>query len=195
MRVAVVVAHPNPDSFSHAVARTARDALERAGHEVTVLDLYAEGFVTAMTLDERHAYHGDQPILDPLVARHAEVVTHAAGLVFIYPTWWSTVPAILKGWLERVMVPGVGFVFDARQHVRPGLRHVRHLVGISTYGASWPLVKLTNDNGRRTLMRALRLNTGWRTRRTWLALYRIDLCTAQQRERFLQRVRRTMERL
>jgi putative NADPH-quinone reductase len=160
-----------------------------------MLDLYAEGFVTAMTLDERHAYHGDQPILDPMVARHADVVMHATALVFIYPTWWSTMPAILKGWLERVMVPGVGFVFDARQHVRPGLRQVRRLVGISTYGASWPRVKMINDNGRRTLMRALRLNTGWQTRRTWLALYRIDTRTVQQRQRFLQRVEQTMEHL
>lgn len=162
---------------------------------MTVLDLYAEDFATAMTLEERYAYHGERPILDPTVARHAEQVRLAEGLVFVYPTWWSTVPAILKGWLERVMVPGIGFVFDERQRVRPGLVHVRHLIGISTYGASWPYVKAIHDNGRRTLVRALRLNTGLRTRRTWLGLYKMDRRTARERDEFLRRVERRLRSL
>ena len=60
--------------------------------------------------------------------------------MFVYPTWWSGLPAVLKGWLERVMVPGVGFTFDAQSgKVQPGLRHVRRIVGISTYGSPWTL--------------------------------------------------------
>lgn len=195
MRVVVVVAHPNPGSFGQAIATTAVVALREAGHDVTVLDLYAERFRTAMTRAERQAYHTDQPILDPMVGRHADVVNQAEALVFVYPTWWSTVPAILKGWLERVMVPGVGFVFDAKHRVRPGLMHVRKVVGISTYGASWPYVKAINDNGRRTLMRALRLNTALRTRRSWLALYKMDRTTDAQRAAFLQRVERKLRTL
>ena len=79
-----------------------------------MLDLYAVGFAAAMSPEERHAYHGDEPIIDPLVAEHAALVLRADALVFVYPTWWSGLPAILKGWLERVMVPGVGFRFDER---------------------------------------------------------------------------------
>lgn len=195
MRAVVVVAHPNPHSFGQAIAATARTALAERGHDVTVLDLYAEGFRTAMTLAERHAYHGDHPIIDPMVARHAAIVQQAEVLVFVYPTWWSTVPAILKGWLERVMVPGVSFVFDERRRVRPGLTNIRRLVGISTYGAPWPLVKAINDNGRRTLLRALRLNTGLRTRRSWLALYKTDRSTPAQRAAFLRRVDRKLRSL
>ena len=112
-----------------------------------------------MTPDERRAYHGDEPILDPVVARHAEIVTAADALVFVYPTWWSGLPAILKGWLERVMVPGVGFRFDERTgKVRPGLGQMRHLVGISTYGSPRSYVRFVNDNGRRIITRALRLS-------------------------------------
>ena len=136
MRVVVVVAHPDPDSFSHAIASTATASLTRAGHAVTVLDLYAEEFRAAMSHDERQAYHSDRPLLDPMAERHAGIVKHAEALVFIYPTWWSTLPAILKGWLERVMVPGVGFVFDDHHRVRRGLTDVRRIVGISTYGAT-----------------------------------------------------------
>jgi putative NADPH-quinone reductase len=195
MRVVVVVAHPDPDSFNHAIASTATASLTRAGHVVTVLDLYAEEFRTAMSHDEHAAYHGDRPLLDPMAERHAGIIKRAEALVFVYPTWWSTVPAILKGWLERVMVPGVGFVFDEHQRVRRGLTDVRRVVGISTYGASRLYVKVLNDNGRRTLMRALRLNTALFTRRSWLALYKVDNCSLSQREDFLKRVDQKMRTL
>jgi NAD(P)H dehydrogenase (quinone) len=195
MRIVLVVAHPDPNSFSHAISSTACVALERCGHEVTTLDLYAEGFRTAMTADERRAYHSDQPMLDPMVERHAALVKRADALVFVYPTWWSMMPAILKGWLERVMVPGVGFVFDKRNHVRRGLVNVHRVVGISTYGAPWVYVKAIHDNGRRTLLRALRLNTALLTRASWLALYKMDATTADQRAAFLQRVERKMSSL
>ena len=93
------------------------------------------------------------------------------------------------------MVPGVGFVFDERHHVRRGLTTVHRLVGISTYGSPWLLVKFLRDNGRRTLLRALRLNTAVLTRRSWLGLYKIDTRTAEQRAAFLRRVERKMRSL
>ncbi|MEY2583550.1 MAG: hypothetical protein QOE09_3399 [Ilumatobacteraceae bacterium] len=195
MRVVLIVAHPDPSSFNHAIATTATGSLTRAGHEVTVLDLYGEEFRSAMSLDERIAYHSDRPILDPMAERHAGIVKQAEALVFVYPTWWSTVPAILKGWLERVMVPGVGFVFDEKQHVRRGLTHVRLIVGISTYGSRRLYVRALHDNGRRTLLRALRLNTAIFTRRSWLALYEMDNRTVEQRTAFLRRVDRKMQSL
>ena len=195
MRVVVVVAHPAPDSFNHAIASTATASLTRAGHAVTVLDLYAEEFRAAMSHDEQQAYHSDRPLLDPMAERHAGIIKRAEALVFVYPTWWSTVPAILKGWLERVMVPGVGFVFDEHQRVRRGLTDVRRVVGISTYGATRLYVKVLNDNGRRTLMRALRLNTALVTRRSWLALYEVDNSSLAQRQAFLKRVDQKMRSL
>jgi putative NADPH-quinone reductase len=190
MRAVLIVAHPDPQSLSHAITRRVVDGLTAAGHQVTVHDLYAEGFRAAMSADEREAYHGDEPVLDPLVAEHIADITAAHTLIYVYPTWWSGLPAILKGWFERVMVPGVGFVFDAKGKVRPGLTDVRRLVGISTYGSGRWYVRAINDNGRRTIMRAMRLSTGWRTRSRWLALYGADTSTREQRDRFLDRCER-----
>ena len=117
-------------------------------------------------------------------------------LVFVYPTWWSGLPAMLKGWLERVMVPGVAFVFDeSNGKVRPGLRTVRRLVGISTYGSPRWTVRLINDNGRRTINRALRMACGFRTRTKWLGLYGIDTASEPVRHQFLDRIETTMARL
>lgn len=195
MQVVVVLAHPNSDSFSHAIAHRACVGLRGAGHEVHVLDLYAQGFRAAMSLDDHVAYHGDHPAIDPMVADHGALVLRADALVFVYPTWWSSLPAMLKGWLERVMVPGVAFVFNDKGKVRPGLTNVRRIVGISTYGSPRSYVRFINDNGRRTLTRALRLNTGLRTRTSWLGLYAIDSTTAAQRSEFLDRVEHRMRSL
>lgn len=191
MNVVMVVAHPCSDSFTHATAAAAIRGFEAAGHHVEVLDLYALGFRAAMTLEERRAYETDHPQFDPMAIEHAASVGRAEALVFVYPTWWSGMPAILKGWLERVLVAGVAFHFDADGKVQPGLSHIRHLVGISTYGSGRVYVKAINDNGRRIVNRALRMACGVRTRTTWRALYAIDTSSDAQRARFLRRVEST----
>jgi len=191
----VIVAHPRPDGFAHALAGRAAGGLRAAGFDVAVLDLYGVGFRAAMSAEEREAYHGDEPILDPLVAEHAALLRSARVLAFVYPTWWGGLPAILKGWLERVMVPGVAFRFDERGKVRPALTHVDTIVGVSTYGSSRAYVRAINDNGRRTLTRALRMSCGARTGTRWLGLYGMDTATATQRADFAATVERAMLRL
>ena len=196
MNALVVIAHPCPDSFCHAAADRAITGLRRAGHQVDVIDLYDIGFRAAMTLEERLAYEGDGPIRDPQVAEHVELLRAAQILVFAYPTWWSGLPAILRGWFERTMVPGVGFHLDERTNkVKPGLGHVRRIVGITTWGSPRPYALLVNDNGRRVIARALRMACGWRTRRTWFGFYGIERSSQQRRTRFLDRIEQRTARL
>ncbi len=196
MHAAVVLAHPRADSYAHALAQRAVDGLQAAGHRVDIIDLYADGFRAAMSEAEQEAYRGNQPILDPLVQTSADLVRNVDALIFVYPTWWSGLPAILKGWMERVMVPGVGFTFDERTgKVRPGLTNVRHLIGISTYGSPKSIVRVVNDNGRRTIMRALRLSCGFGVRTHWHGLYAIDTSTVGQRAEFAAHIERSMTNL
>ncbi len=196
MRVLVIHAHPDSESFSHAILAATLDGLARAGHDATVIDLYALDYPGGLSRDEWRAYETNSPVLDPLVAEHVALVRAADALVFVYPTWWSSVPAILKSWLERTMVMGLAFTLDERtRRIQPGLGHLRHLVGISTYGSPRWYVKLINDNGRRTITRTLRLSTGGKARNTWLPLYTLDGRTPDSRRAFLDRVRRSMERL
>jgi NAD(P)H dehydrogenase (quinone) len=195
MNVVVVVAHPCTDSFTHATAEAAVCGLRSAGHHVEVLDLYAIGFRAAMSLEERLAYGTDEPLSDPMAEAHGRLVAQADALVFVYPTWWSGFPAILKGWFDRTLVAGVAFNFDDRGKPTPGLSHLRHLVGISTYGSPRLYVKAINDNGRRMISRALRMSCGLRVRSTWRALYGIDTTTAEQRAAFLRTVEATTKGL
>jgi len=114
------------DSFTHQLAARAETGLRAGGHEVTTLDLYDLGFLAAMTGEERSSYHSEEPICDPMVAEHVDIIRHVDALIFVYPTWSSGLPAILKAWFERVMVPGVAFRFHERTgKVRPALGNVR----------------------------------------------------------------------
>lgn len=195
MSALIVTAHPCADSYTAAVAVAAANGLKAAGHTVTTLDLYGIGFDAAMSREDLAAYQAGDPPIDPLVREHGELVRAADTLVFVYPTWWSGLPAVLKGWLERVLVPGVAFTFDEGGKVRPAMLHVHRIVGVSTYGSPWTYVKLVNDNGRRILTRALRLSCGGGTATTWLGLYSIDTTGDNERRAFLDRVEHRMSKI
>lgn len=193
MRALVVYCHPREGSYCSALRDAAVEGLRAAGHDVDVVDLAAERFDPVMPPAEWREYRTMSGTVPPTLAHHVALVRAAGILVFVYPTWWSGLPAQLKGWLERVLVPGVGFVLDDRGRVRPGLAHVRAIRTVSTYGSPRAYVKLVNDNGRRILRRALRVSTSWRTSVRSLGLYSMDTATQRDRERFLARVRAMME--
>ena len=189
MRALVLLAHPDPQSFSAALAAAALRGLAAGGHEARLVDLYAQDFDPVMTRADRLAYETGTAVVDPVVAAQAEHVRWADTLVFVFPTWWSGLPAILKGWLERVLVPGVAFELDERtRKVRPTMQHVTRVVGITTYGSPRLYVTALGDGGRRTVARALRLVCGRRTRATWLGLHDIDRRTDAERRTFLAAV-------
>ena len=186
MNIVVVLGHPSGDSYCAAIFNAIVDALEaQSAHSVTAIRLADEKFTTAMSTAERAAYETEAPLISAETKRHAEILKQAEALIFVYPTWWSGLPAQLKGWLERVFVLGVAFRFNNNGKIRPNLQNVRHIIGVSTYGSPWRYVKLINDNGRRTLTRAIRMSTGLRTRTMWFGIYALDTCTQHQREKFI----------
>ncbi|MDQ3737558.1 MAG: NAD(P)H-dependent oxidoreductase [Actinomycetota bacterium] len=192
----MVVAHPVPESLTHSAARAAVDGLTSAGHEVAQIDLYGDGFSPAMSRAERASYHTVEPLITQDAIRAAELVRRAQILVFVYPTWWSDVPAIMRGFFERVFIPTVAFdLVPGATKVRPAMQHVRHLVGISIYGSPWMYVRAIGDNGRKMITRALRLCTGRKTHTTWLALYNVERADAPVRRAFLERVEASMAAL
>jgi putative NADPH-quinone reductase len=197
MNVVVVLGHPSAESFCAAIFERIIRALElHSSHGVTAIRLADEKFATAMSTAERVAYETETPLISDETKRHAEVLLQAEALIFVYPTWWSGLPAQLKGWLERVFVLGVAFRFNKNSKIRPNLQNIRHIIGVSTYGSPWRYVKLINDNGRRTLTRAIRMSTGFRTRSMWCGIYALDTCTQQQREEFVnETVQKIVKRL
>ncbi|MBI5441058.1 MAG: NAD(P)H-dependent oxidoreductase [Deltaproteobacteria bacterium] len=124
MRISVVLAHPNPGSFNHAIARTAVERLRADGHEVLFHDLYEERFPPELPAEEFRR----RAELPPLVAEHCGELREAEGLVIVHPNWWGQPPAVLKGWVDRVMRPGLAYEFlegDSGEGVPRGLLRTR----------------------------------------------------------------------
>ena len=196
MRVLVLYSHPVDTSFCSAVHQTVLTALAAGGHEVRDRDLYAENFQPALTRNERINYF-DAGLNQQTVRRDVDDIRWAEGLVFVYPTWWYGLPAILKGWLDRVWLPHVAFTLtdDPKLPLKPNMTNIRYLAGVTTYGSPWWLVKWSGEPGRKTLLRGIRPLCHRRCKTAWHALYKMDVCSQQDRQRFLAAVERAFGRL
>lgn len=108
-KVLVVVGHPDvANSFNGAIARVASEALVAQGYEPVLRDLYAEGFDPVMPLDETNRPVEEAP---EAICAEMEQVKECVGMVFVHPNWWGTPPAILKGWIDRVVRNGFAYGF------------------------------------------------------------------------------------
>ncbi len=120
MQVLVILAHPHIESFNAAIAQVAVTELERNGHEVVFHDLYAEKFDPILPFEE---IPKDAQISKE-VARHCAEIARVDGIIIVHPNWWGQPPAILKGWVDRIIRPGVAYEFldgDAGEGIPVGL--------------------------------------------------------------------------
>ena len=120
MNVSVILGHPNPGSFNHAIVEMAVQTLRESGHTVWFHDLYAEGFDPI--LPSKEIPKG--AALQPTVQQHCDEIAAADGIIIVHPNWWGQPPAILKGWVDRVIRPGVAYEFlegDSEEGVPVGL--------------------------------------------------------------------------
>jgi len=107
MKISVILAHPDTSSFNHAIALTAVDTLRQAGHEVFFHDLYQENFDPLFPAEEIPR----DTDLPPAIEKHCAEIAEADGIIIVHPNWWGQPPAILKGWVDRVIRPGVAYEF------------------------------------------------------------------------------------
>ncbi len=196
MRALVVYCHPKNDSFNAAVKDLVLKKLQAAGAEVRLCDLYGKGFQPILTTREWEGYLTCPDNCDP-VAQDVADLKWCDTLIFVYPTWWYGLPAMLKGWLDRVMLPGVAFLMPDATHknIRPGLRHITRLGVFTTCGASRWLTWIIGAPGKRTLMRGVGFLCAPRKRSTFAAHFLMDSSTEVSRRAHLAQVARRMDRL
>jgi len=131
MKVLVVLAHPDPASFNHAIARKVLDVLLMNDHEVVFHDLYRERFDPFLWAEEIPV----GAVLDPVLERHCTELQEADGIVIVHPNWWGQPPAVLKGWVDRVIRPGVAYRFlegDSGEGIPLGLLKARVALVLNT---------------------------------------------------------------
>ncbi len=193
MKAYVVYCHPLGGSFISAARDRVLAGLSK--HEVRVTDLYADGFRPELSAWER-THHLDSPEIKPEIAEYAANLRWCDTLVFVYPTWWSGQPGMLKGWIDRVWVAGVAYELPpGANRIKPLLGNIRRLVVVTSHGSSKWINALQGEGGKRVIGRALRVLCNKRARTTWIALYGIDRDDEQDRKRFLDRVERKLRSL
>ncbi|MBZ5759485.1 MULTISPECIES: NAD(P)H-dependent oxidoreductase [Rhizobium] len=192
MRVLVLHSHPVESSYGAALYRQTVASLEAAGHTVDGCDLYAEKFDPVLSRHDRLIYH-DYPQNTELVEPYVQRLRQAEGLVIVTPVWNFGFPAMLKGYFDRVWLPGVSFELVDGQ-VKSRLRHIRKLAAVLTYGAT-PLRALVAGNPpKKIVKRVLRAQINPVKPVTFLAHYDMNNCTEQTRAAFMARVKTAMER-
>lgn len=193
MRILLVLAHPLPESFTASVALTAREALEASGHVVDLLDLYVEDFDPRLSEAERRGYF-DMPYDTSAVASIVDRLKAADGLVLVFPQWWFNFPAILKGFIDRIFVPGIAFTHDAAGgRIVPQLTNIKLLYALTTTGSPWWLAHLyMGDPVRRLLKRGIANFCATRLKFRMLSLHDMDRATDAKRRAHLERVRKAL---
>lgn len=191
MKILVLYAHPVETSFNAGVHRLVVERLKARGHEVDDLDLYAEDFDPRLSRAERLAYHderGSSDPADPYVRR----LLDAEALVLCFPVWNFGYPAILKGFFDRVFLPGVSFkLIDGK--VAPSLHNIRKVAAITSYGGSWFRAALMGNPPKKLINRVLRLTVKPGAPVSFLAHYSMNLSTPESRQKFMAKVAANMD--
>jgi len=108
MKISVILGHPQKGSFNHAIAEAAILSLQNNGHEVYFHDLYEENFDPILPSAEI----AQGAVLDPVIAGHCREIAEVDGIIIVHPNWWGQPPAIVKGWVDRVIRAGVAYKFE-----------------------------------------------------------------------------------
>lgn len=190
MRVLVLYAHPVETSFSAALHKATVEALAASGYDVDDCDLYAEDFNPVLSRQERIDYH-DEAICTKPVQPYVDRLRAAEALVICAPVWNYGYPAILKGFLDRVFLPGVSFNL-VNGKVTPNLQHIRKIAAVTTYGGTRFRTFLMGDAPRKAFKRTLRVLVHPFARAKYLALYDLNRAGDATRTAFLRKVGETM---
>ena len=196
MKFLVVLAHPIHESFAASVARTVVAALEAKGHSADLLDLYAENFDPRLTAAERASLVEetyDTSAVEPIIAR----LKAADGLILVFPQWWYNLPAILKGFFDRIFVPGFAYGVEPKSgKLFPTLDNIRIFWAITSTGSPWWIVHFYMGNPvKRILKRGVAKFCCHRANFRMMSLHSMDETTQEKREAFLAKVKNTVGRL
>jgi len=105
MKISVILAHPDKESFNHAISEAAVKVLQNNNHDIIYHDLYKEKFPPVLPAYEIPRVTS----LPRIISRHCSEISRADGIIIIHPNWWGQPPAIVKGWVDRILRPGVAY--------------------------------------------------------------------------------------
>ena len=186
MRALLVLAHPLDDSLCAHLASEAKAALEARGATVDLLDLYAEDFQPALTAAERRLHYLTPAPSNEVIALQQRLAT-ADTLVLVFPTWWFSMPAMLKGWFDRVWSPK--FAFEQGAPITPLLTGLKNCLVLTTLGSPWWIDRVVmRQPVKRVLKTGVMLACAPQARFEMLSFHAAETADAQQVERYIGRM-------
>jgi NAD(P)H dehydrogenase (quinone) len=187
VRIFVLFAHPVETSFNSAVHAKVIETLRSRGHQIDDCDLNAEGFDPVMSRQDRIDYH-KVGVNRARVAPYVERLLAAEALVLSYPVWNMGFPAILKGFLDRVFLPGVSFDLQDDGTYTPSLHNIKRIAAVCTYGGGRLLAMYLGDPPRHVVKRVLRALCAPGAPCDYLAHYDMNHTKPERRAAFLKEV-------
>lgn len=184
--VLIVYSHPYEKSFCHAVLESVERGVEAAGDTAVVCDLYADGFNPALSVEELAVYNKGGHI-DPLVGRYIDQIKGAQRIVLVAPIWWNDIPAMMRGWFDKVMLRGFSWTTD--EHGWKGL--LGSIRRLDLYTTSDNSTEYTRERLGDGLQRTLLDGTCWQLgidNTAWHNLGSISQTTPEQRAAWLSQV-------
>ncbi len=193
MKCLVVTTHPLPNSLCRLLTDQVVSKLNVMGHEVIIEDLYDQNFDPALSAKERKSYYSDKYELSN-VADQIDRLQEAEALILLFPTWWFSFPAMLKGWFDRVWGPGVAYDHASDfGPIKPRLDNLKKVLVITTLGSPWWVDKLLMRQPVKKVLKMALLGTcAPKSKLKFLSLYNSEKLDDQKVEKFSKKIELTL---
>jgi len=192
MKVIIIFNHPYEGSFCNAILNSVTRGLQQANHEVDIINLDKEGFNPVMTSQDLKAFRDKQP-LDPKVIEYKDRLELAEQVVFIFPIWWELMPALMKGFIDKVIFPGVAYdyVNGSNTKMKPLLTNIKGVTVITTMNTPGILYRIIFGNAiQKALMRGTFWKTGYKNRK-WISFNAVKQVSDEKRKLWLTKLEKT----
>ncbi|TKG93791.1 flavodoxin family protein [Puteibacter caeruleilacunae] len=188
MRTLIVFNHPYEGSYCNAILQSTMTGLRKAKHEVDLIYLDKEDFNPVMTRDDLKAFVMREPV-DPKVIAYKKRLEQADQIIFIFPIWWELMPALTKGFIDKVIFPGVAY--DYKENglgMKPLLNKLQKVTMITTMNTPGLAYRLLFGNA---IKKALLLGTFWKMgykKREWISLNMVKMASDKDRQKWLHKI-------
>lgn len=187
MRVTIIFNHPYEGSYCNAILETVSKGLRKANHEIDLIHLDNDQFNPVMTSSDLKAFRDKSPV-DPKVLEYKEKLEKADHLIFIFPIWWELMPAMTKGFIDKVIFPGVAYDYTNKENTRmkPLFNKIKGVTVITTMNTPKLLYRLFFGNA---IKKALILGTFWKIgykNRKWISFNNVKKVSQEKRIKWLE---------
>lgn len=189
MKVVIVFNHPYEGSFCNAILQAVTNGLNKGSHQIDLIHLDKDKFNPVMTAGDLKGFRDKKPI-DPKVIEYSDKIKNADHLVFIFPIWWELMPAMTKGFVDKVIFPGVAYDYTNKENTRmkPLWDNLKGVTMITTMNTPNWLYWLLFGNA---IKKAMILETFWKIgfkNRKWISFNQVKMVTQEKRQQWLSQI-------